>query len=223
MDAVSVQLETFGLQHVAAQERALRQIVGGPVIPAPVATLMQYVELYQLDIRDRAFGTRQVQQNPLTSLADVAEVDTPARRMIVANVARLLNDANFTQGSAELQTVFAALASLEQTYPPAANGNPALEKAIPRAQDLADLGRAGQEALIIINQNPALAPDWLATKLALLDRAAKPTSTLKITWLPSFRTLIYMAAYRSSYDPMTQKDWRERVVADATAKQPVKE
>jgi hexosaminidase len=216
LDAVSVELEGFGLQHVAAQEHALRQIVGATVVPAPVETLMKYVEAYDLDVRHRQFETRQLQQMPLTALADVARIDVPARRLINLNVTRLFNDANFTQGTAELQAAFAELAALDQSYPAAANGNPALEKAIPRAQDLTDLGRAGQEALVIINQGQAVAPDWLANRLALLDRAAKPTAALKIAWLPSFRTLIYMAAYRSTYDPMTQKNWREKVLADST-------
>jgi len=217
-DAVSVQLEHFGLQHIAAPDRALRSLVGSSDVPAPVQVLMKYVEPYRLGLRHRLFEVRQTEQTPLTSLADVGNVDQPATREIVANVDRLLNDANFTAGAAGLQATFAELAQLDRSYPPAASGNPALEKAIPRAQDLAGLGRAGQEALTIINQNQAVSATWLSDHLALLDRAAKPTSGLNIGWLQSFRTLIFMAAARSQYDPLTQKQWREKVTADAAPK-----
>jgi hypothetical protein len=155
---------------------------------------------------------------PLTSLEDAVNPDQPIGREIAANVDRLLNDPSFTAGSAELQAAFNELVPLDKTYPAAAAGKPLLEKSTARANDLAELGRAGLEALTVIRQNQAVPQNWLADKLALMGRAHQPTAMLNIAWLPSFQKLIYIAAYRSNYGTMTPEQWKTKVTADSTPK-----
>jgi hexosaminidase len=213
---VSPQLELVGLEHLLSVDRMVRAAGGSQVIAPPVDTLVKYVEPYMLWIRERSNAPTQL--TSLTTLADAVNPDQATGREIAANVQQLLNDANFKAGSAELQATFNELTPLDKTYPAAVEGNAILGAAVPRAKDLADLGRAGLEALTIINQGQAVPPTWLQEKQALLDRAEQPTSMLKIAWLPSFRTLVYMAAYRSQYGALTPEQWKTKVVTDSAPK-----
>jgi hypothetical protein len=188
------------------------------VIAEPVATLAKYVEPYMLWIRERDRSKAPTQLWPLNGLEDAVYPDQPVGREIAVNVDRLLNDPSFNAGSAELQAAFNELAPLDKTYPAAVAGNPLLEKSSPRANDLAELGRAGLEALNVIRQNQAVPPNWLADKLALINRAHQPTAMLNIAWLPSFQKLVYIAAYRSGYAPMTSEQWKAKVISDSNPK-----
>jgi len=215
---VSPQLELVGLKHLSSVNAMVRAASGTSEIPAPVSTLVKYVEPYMLWIRERDRAKAPTQLWPLTGLEDSVNTDQPAGREIAANVDRLLNDGSFNAGSAELQQAFNELAPLDKTYAAAAFGNPVLDKATPRAKDLSDLGRSGLEALTFIKQNQPVPQTWLAEKLALIDRAGQPTAMLRIAWLESFRRLAYITAYRSSYSTMTPDQWKAKVIADSTPK-----
>ncbi len=215
---VSPQLELVGLKHLSSVDGMVRAASGSAEIAPAVATLVKYVEPYMLWIRERDRSKSPTQLWSLTSLEDAVNTDQPAGREIAANVDRLLNDPSFNAGSADLQSAFNELAPLDKTYAAAAAGNPNLDKATPRAQDLANLGRAGLEALNFIKQNQPVPQTWLADKLALIDRANQPTAMLRIAWLDSFRRLAYIAAYRSSYSTMTPDQWKAKVIADSTPK-----
>ena len=219
-DVVSVGLESLGLHHIDSEARGLRAITGTTIPAAPITTLLKYVEPYRLGLRRRAFETTQTQQTPLTALGDIVDVDKPSRRLITDSVNALLQSAPaFNADTSRLEAAFNELSQLDKTYPSAAAGNPALEKADSRAQDLADLGRAGLEELKIINAGTAVSDQWLSEKLALLDRAEKSTpAALRIAWMPAMRTLTYMAAYRSKAGETTADFWRNKVVADAAPK-----
>jgi hexosaminidase len=215
---VSPQLELVGLKHLSSLDSMMRAASGSSEIAAPVATLAKYVEPYMLWIRERDHSKSPTQMTPLTSLEDAVNPDQPVGREIAANVDRLLNDPSFNAGSAELQAAFNELAPLDKTYPAAVEGKPLLEKSTQRANDLAEIGRAGLEALNVIRQNQAVPPNWLADKLALINRAHQPTAMLNIAWLPSFQKLVYIAAYRSNYGTMTPEQWKAKVMADSTPK-----
>lgn len=215
---VSPQLEALGLKHLSSVNSMVRAASQSDQIAAPVATLVKYVEPYMLWIRERDRAKRPTQLTPLTSLEDSVNPDQLAGREIAANVDRLLNDPSFNAGTAELKDVFNELAPLDKTYAAAAAGNPTLDKATPRAKDLADLGRAGLEALTIIQQNQPVPQTWLADQQALLDRANQPTAMLNIAWLPAFRRLVYIAAERSTYSTMTPDQWKAKVISDSTPK-----
>src|SRR6185369_12053688 len=228
---VSPQLELVGLKHLSSVNAMVRAASGTSEIPAPVSTLVKYVEPYMLWIRERDRAKAPTQLWPLTGLEDSVNTDQPAGREIAANVDRLLNDPSFTAGTAELINVFNELVAFrypevtpipaisssafghagayvntsvpfDKAYAAAAAGNPTLDKATPRAKDLADLGRSGLEALTFIKQNQPVPQNWLADKLTLIDCAGQPTAMLRIAWLESFRRLAYIAAYRSSYSTM---------------------
>jgi hexosaminidase len=215
---VSPQLELVGLKHLSSLNTMVRAASGSSVIAEPVATLAKYVEPYMLWIRERDHSKAPTQLWPLNGLEDAVYPDQPVGREIAVNVDRLLNDPSFNAGSAELQAAFNELAPLDKTYPAAVAGNPLLEKSSPRANDLAELGRAGLEALNVIRQNQAVPPNWLADKLALINRAHQPTAMLNIAWLPSFQKLVYIAAYRSGYAPMTSEQWKAKVISDSNPK-----
>jgi hexosaminidase len=215
---VSPQLEPLGLKHLSSEETMVRAASVSSQIPSPVSTLLKYVEPYMLWIRERDHAKAPTQLWPLTGLEDAVRPDKPATRDIAANVDRLLNDPSFNAGTSDLKSTFNELVPLDQSYAAAAAGNPTLDKATPRAKDLADLGRAGLEALTVIQQNQAVPQNWLGDKLALLDRANQPTAMLNIAWLPAFRRLVYIAAERSAYSTMTPEKWKAKVIADSTPK-----
>ena len=213
---VSPQFELLGLKHLSSVDAMVRNASQSQHIAEPVATMVKYVEPYMLWIRERDRAKSPTQLTPLTSLEDAVNPDQPAGRQIAANVDQLLNDPTFTAGFDSLSATFNELAPLDKTYAAAAAGNPTLDKATPRAKDLADIARSGLEALNFIRQNQPVPQNWLNDQLALIDRAHQPTAMLNIAWLPSFRRLIYIAAYRSTYSTMTPEQWKQKVITDST-------
>jgi hexosaminidase len=215
---VSPQFELLGLKHLASVDAMVRNASQSQHIAEPVATMVKYVEPYMLWIRERDRAKSPTQLTPLTSLEDAVNPDQPAGRQIAANVDQLLNDPTFIAGFDSLSATFNELAPLDKTYTAAAAGNPTLDKATPRAKDLADIARSGLEALNFIRQDQPVPQNWLNDQLALIDRAHQPTAMLNIAWLPSFRRLIYIAAYRSTYSTMTPEQWKQKVITDSTPK-----
>jgi hexosaminidase len=68
--------------------------------------------------------------------------------------------------------------------------SPLLKPAEPRAQQLVDLGTAGEEALTYIDKNEAAPAGWTQSKLALIDGAQKPAGLVRFTVLDPLRDLV---------------------------------
>jgi hexosaminidase len=68
--------------------------------------------------------------------------------------------------------------------------SPQLAEALPRAQQLAEMGTMGLEALSYLSSGVQPPPGWKAQKLAILDEAQKPVALTRFTILPAMRALV---------------------------------
>ena len=70
------------------------------------------------------------------------------------------------------------------------SSSPQLAEALPRAQQLTELGTLGIEALNYLSSGVPAAPGWKAQKLAILDEAGKPVALTRFTVLKPLRDLV---------------------------------
>jgi hexosaminidase len=70
------------------------------------------------------------------------------------------------------------------------SGSPQLAEALPRAQQLAELGTMGLEALSYLSSGVPAPPMWKAQKLAILDEAERPVALTRFTVLKAIRDLV---------------------------------
>jgi hypothetical protein len=70
------------------------------------------------------------------------------------------------------------------------SGSPQLAEALPRAQQLAELGPMGMEAVSYLSAGVAAPRGWKAQKLAVLDAAEKPVALTRFTVLKAMRDLV---------------------------------
>jgi hexosaminidase len=69
-------------------------------------------------------------------------------------------------------------------------GSPQLAQAKPRAQQLAELGTLGIEAVSYLSSGLPAAPGWKAQKLAVLNDAEKPQALVRFTVIAPLRDLV---------------------------------
>jgi hexosaminidase len=68
--------------------------------------------------------------------------------------------------------------------------SPRLAQAQPRAQQLAELGALGLEAVSYLSSGRPAAAGWKAEKLAVLDAAEKPQALVRFTIIKPLRDLV---------------------------------
>jgi hexosaminidase len=76
------------------------------------------------------------------------------------------------------------------------SGSPQLAEALPRAQQLAELGTMGLEALSYSSSGVPAPLGWKARKLAILDEAEKPVALTRFTVVKAMRDLVNEAGSR---------------------------
>jgi hexosaminidase len=70
------------------------------------------------------------------------------------------------------------------------SSSPQLAAALPRAEQLTELGTMGVEALSYLSSGVPAPPGWKAQKLAILDDAEKPVALTRFTVLKAMRDLV---------------------------------
>ncbi|MFP5226447.1 MAG: glycosyl hydrolase, partial [Acidobacteriota bacterium] len=70
------------------------------------------------------------------------------------------------------------------------SASPRLLEALPRLQQLAEMGEMGLEALSYLSSGAPAPPGWKEQRLALLDQAQKPVALTRFTVLKAMRDLV---------------------------------
>jgi hexosaminidase len=188
---VSVELEEAGVMHLAGPGIMLRRLAPGGTVE-PLAALLSLTEPLALGPRMRT--RRPTQQTPLTAPGDIVRPDAQARRAIERMVDSLLRDApRYLAYRDSLAQRFAQWRALAPQVAALAARSPEIRGADSVAADLAELGAAGEEALRYLSEGASAPQEWLASKLAVADRAAVPKGLLKLTVVSAVRTLIIAA------------------------------
>ena len=207
---VSVQLEELGLTHLRNADVLLRRLTAG-ADPAPLrvlADLVEPVKGYQRGQQQPSMTTL----GPLTHLVDAVSTDSMGARAVNSLVDQLLSDApHFTIGREALQQRFAAWRDGHAAIVRLADEAPALAEITPLADDLAEMGAVGLDAIASLSRG--IAPDaaWRDARIATLTQIARPKAALEFPFVLAMRELVLAAAEQGQLANMTPAEWVARV------------
>jgi hexosaminidase len=173
--------------HLTHEGASLRELAGTEDIDA----LRVFSSVLQpVPFGERYRGQHTSQLTPLDLLVDAVRPDPPSRHQVATLVRDLLkspksNSDARTQLSRTFQSWITAAPAVEAQM----NHSPLLAASRPRAEQLAQLGKAGQQALDYLGGKKAPA-GWKASKLAEIEAARKPQSLVRFTVLDPLHDLI---------------------------------
>ncbi len=185
----SLRLEQFGLTHIAQEAATLRALAGTPDIDA-LRPLMAVLEPVDFDTRSKWSEHHGVTTlSPLDNLVDALPPDPPSRHDFGDLMSTYLQDpVGHPEIEATLEETFRSW-SADPRRMELLSSSPQLAEALPRAQQLAEMGTMGLEALSYLSSGVQPPPEWKAQKLAILDEAQKPVALTRFTILPAMRAL----------------------------------
>ncbi|MGA9995066.1 MAG: family 20 glycosylhydrolase [Pyrinomonadaceae bacterium] len=208
--ATSVRLEELGLTHRTYEEKMLRRLAADEDIE-PLKTLVNVVEPIKVYTRGQAHPTNQL--SPLTSLVDAARADPDEGRRVKMMVEDLLSDSpRFLTQRDALSQIFSTWRDARVPLQVMMQKSPILQEAGTLPADLSDLGAAGAEALEYLSTGIAPPPNWMETKLARIDEAAKQKAAVEFSVTTSIRQLVYAASELPRLKTMTPPDWKKHVM-----------
>lgn len=186
----SLRLEELGLTHISQEEASLRALAGTQQIDAlrPLAAVLEPVNF---DTRSGWSEAHAVTtQTPLNSLVDALPPDPPSRHDFGDLMSTYLQDPiAHAEEEDELNDTFHSWTAQPELFE-LMSSSPQLAEALPRAQQLTELGTLGVEALSYLSSGVAAPPGWKAQKLAILDDAEKPVALVRFTVLKPLRDLV---------------------------------
>ncbi len=211
---VSVQLEELGLTHLRNRDVLLRRLAARDDVHAleVLADVVEPVKGYQRGAQQPAM----TMTGPLTHLVDAVSTDSAEARAVSKSVDAVLSDIpRFAIGREDLQARFAAWRDAHADVIGVIDGAPALSEARPLADDLAQLGTVGLDALACLARG--IVPDtaWRDARLAALAQVARPKAALEFPFVPAMRELVVAAAEQRQLQTLSPADWRARVKAIA--------
>jgi hexosaminidase len=182
---VSRQLEWLGLTHRLSSRMMLERLAGD-ANPAPLMAFDQVLEPLNSDLRRRTHHYTFL--TPLNRLVDATPPESDAAR-------------EFSTLASEWQTSEATLRRQlvlwhdnQAQVLPILQSSVLLQEAVPLADEVAALARAGLEALDYLDRRQQPPVDWIDHQHALLQGAAKPRAELLIAIAPGVAKLVGAAA-----------------------------
>jgi hexosaminidase len=186
--AESLRLEALGLTHISQERVSLRQLAGSEQID-PLHTLASVLE--PVTFNERAHMQHPNQLTPLNQLVDALPSDPPSRHNFELLMrAYLQGPAARLQEETELTAQFKAWIAADLGILHLMANSPTLAQAEPRAQQLADLGTVGLEAISYLSSGLPAPAGWKAPRLAVLDEAEKPQALVRFTVIQPLRDLV---------------------------------
>jgi hexosaminidase len=186
----SLRLEALGLSHLSAEDLGLRQLAGTAAI-GPLRVLASVLEPVRWQEQGELQHTTQL--TPMDHLVDALSPDPPSRHEMQVLVRDYLAKRD-TETRARLEEIFGAWIAAGPEAQKLMAASPLLMDEAPRAQQLVDLGTAGQQALAYLDKQEAAPPGWTQTKLSLIDEDEKPVGLVRFTMLQPLRDLVKAVA-----------------------------
>lgn len=186
----SLRLEVLGLTHISQEWASLRALAGTEDIDA-LRPLMAVLEPVEFGARSHWAQTHDVTTlSPMNNLADALPPDPPSKHDFGDLMSTYLADpAAHGAEEAALEETFRSWATRPEEMD-LLSSSPQLAEALPRAQQLAEMGTMGLEALSYLSSGVAAPAGWKAQKLAILDEADKPLALTRFTVLKAMRDLV---------------------------------
>ncbi|MGA7521665.1 MAG: family 20 glycosylhydrolase [Acidobacteriaceae bacterium] len=186
----NLRLESLGLTQISQEDASLRALTGTEQIDA-LQPLMAVLQPVDFDTRaDYAESHGVTTLSPLDNLVDALPPDPPSRHDFANVMSTYLQDPIARPDlEATLTTTFQSWMGGPQEMA-LMMASPQLEAALPRAQQLTELGALGLEAVGYLSSGVPAPPGWRARQLAILDEAGKPVAMTRFTVLQPLRDLV---------------------------------
>ncbi len=187
LDAVSVDLEAFGLRHLEQQDVGLRQLAG----TANIDALRTFVSVLEpVSFSDRYKQQKTSQTTVLDRFVDAVRPDPSSGRRFDQLTQAFLNSpradlASRNQLLAEFKSLSAAVPEVKEQM----KLSPRLQDVQARADQLAALAAAGTEAVDFLTSGTPAPAGWKAAKASLLKTARLPAGIVRFTMLDSLEKL----------------------------------
>jgi hexosaminidase len=177
MEVVSRLLAWTGAEHRAAYGPMLGRLTGGRPAP-PLRVLAEASEALGLGKR----SARKIQTStPLNRFVDAIPAESETVRALESAAARVASGSGATQMDLDLlRGAFQLWVSNDAPFEALLDDNAFLAELQPLSQHLAELGRAGLEALDDLAHHRKLAPEWLAARNAEIAGFLKPTADVTL-------------------------------------------
>jgi len=177
MEAVSRQLAWTGVEHRAVYGPMLGRLTGGHPAPAlrALAEASEALGLGKRSARKVETGT------PLNRLVDAVPAESETVRELELAAQRVAGGSGASRMDLDLlRGAFQLWISNDAPFEALLDNNALLSELQPLSQHLAELGRAGLEALDDLDRHRRFAPDWLAARNAEIAEFLKPTADVTL-------------------------------------------
>jgi hexosaminidase len=186
----SLRLEALGLTHISQEDASLRALAGTEQIDA-LRPLVAVLEPVGFDARSQWTQAHNgTTLSPMNRLVDALPPDPPSRHDFGDLMSTYLQDpVGHPEEEGALMATFRSW-SVQPELMELMSGSPQLAEALPRAQQLAELGTMGLEAVSYLSSGVPAPLAWKAQKLAILDDAELPVALTRFTVLKAMRDLV---------------------------------
>jgi len=199
LQTMSLRLDALGLQQISGPQRMQRQLAGAVFMPkfsvlTAVLEPVSFGERYHLQHTD--------QLTPLDRLVDAVVPDPPSKHDFALAVQELLADTpQHERRRAELEQLFRAWQDTAPTLQFLMQRSPRLADDAPRAQQLAQMGIIGTEALYFLRSPSAVPAGWQKAKLAEITAMEQQESLVRFTVLEPLKQLVLAAGVEGAPTP----------------------
>ena len=188
LDAVSLELEGLGLQHLTHEDAALRELAGTERID-DLRTFASVLEPVSFSERYQQQKTSQL--TVLDRFVDAVRPDPPSRFRVEQLTRAFLKAPRGDE--ADRVALIRFLEAVKGSVPGAQaqiQQSPLLEDVALRAQQLPGLAEAELEAIRLLSSGQAAPAGWRQSQLAQIEAARKPGGIVRFTFLDSLALLI---------------------------------
>jgi hexosaminidase len=190
LDAVSLELDTLGLRHLAQQDMALRALTENKDT--------EDLKIFASVLEPASFGERYHQHHAsqldaLDKFSDAVRPDPPARyefeRLVKAYLSVPQHDSSDRY---LLEAKFRALLACAPAVLREVNMSPnlRLREIQMRAQQLPELAKLGLQATDALASGSAMSPEWHSRATALIAEAEKPSANVHFVFLIPLKSLV---------------------------------
>ena len=196
LEVISRWLEFQGLGHRTIPRRMRERLASSLTVEGSASALDTFAEVLEpvkeYTRADTVGGY--TQSKPLNRLVDSIPPESDAARHFRELVDHYL--ANRQANAADLDHIHAQLVRWANNIPqvmPVLTSNALLKETVPVAQNLEQIINAGLDALVYLKSGKAAAPEWVHTRITMLDDAAKQRAEVLIQIEPGIRKLVEAA------------------------------
>jgi hexosaminidase len=200
MEVFSLQLEELGINHIRNQDMMLRRLVRAYEIQ-PLKTLTEVVEPVKIYSRHRQ-GRSYTSFSPYTRVVDAALPESMTGRHFRKAVSRFIADGN-KKDEEYITSLMNKWYQNHSAFSALASKAPVLKENLMLSQNLADLSKAGLEAIKMINNDSEAAAGWFDSHLKLIAASKMPYGQAELAVTSGFEELF--KAVRGGKPPKSTK------------------